>query len=109
MLYMAIRSFCLIFISLLFSKRLLKMKNKTHWFISMIFLSFVLFSCASIPKNAKPVDHFDANRYLGKWYEIARFDFKFEKNLNNTTAQYSMNENGTIQVLNSGYDYVKKR
>ena len=59
-----------------------------------------LFSCATIPKNATAVKPFDKEKYLGKWYEITRFDFKFERNLNNTTAEYSLNENGTIKVDN---------
>lgn len=71
-------------------------------------LMFSLFGCASIPKNAEAVKNFDADKYLGKWYEIARFDFRFEKNLNNTTAEYSLNENGTIKVVNKGYNYVKE-
>lgn len=65
-------------------------------------------SCAQLPKGATAVADFDANLYLGKWYEIARFDFRFERDLNNTTAEYSMNENGTIKVVNKGYNYVKK-
>jgi len=65
-------------------------------------------SCTSIPKGAVVVKPFDINNYLGKWYEIARMDFRFERNLNNTTANYSLNENGSIKVDNQGYNYVKK-
>ena len=65
-------------------------------------------SCVSIPKGAAAVTQFDSNKYLGKWYEIARLDFTFEKNLNNTTADYSLNEDHSIQVVNRGYDYIKK-
>lgn len=74
----------------------------------MLLMLFGLFGCATIPKKAEAVTQFDADKYLGKWYEIARFDFRFEKNLNNTTAEYSLNEDGTIKVLNKGYNYVKK-
>ena len=42
-------------------------------------------------------------RYLGKWYEIYRMPFKFEKNLMNVTATYSLNDNSTIKVFNEGY------
>ena len=70
----------------------------------LIILSSMLFSCSTIPKGITAVQQFDKNRYLGKWYEIARLDFKFEKNLNNTTAEYSINSNGTIKVLNKGYN-----
>jgi apolipoprotein D and lipocalin family protein len=51
------------------------------------------------------VTPFDAKKYLGKWYEIARFDFRFERNLNNTTAEYSLNPDGTIKVVNRGFNY----
>ena len=50
------------------------------------------------------MEPFDTEKYLGKWYEIARFDFRFERNLNNTTAEYTLNSNGTIKVLNRGYN-----
>jgi apolipoprotein D and lipocalin family protein len=65
-------------------------------------------SCVSIPKGVTAVSSFEKAKYLGKWYEIARFDFRFEKGLNNTTAEYSLNSNGTIKVVNRGYDYEKK-
>ena len=66
-------------------------------------------SCSTIPDGAKAVKPFDKEKYLGKWYEIARFDFKFERNLNNTTANYSINNNGTIKVVNRGYNYETKK
>ena len=46
---------------------------------------------------------FDLNRYLGKWYEIARYDHAFERGLVGTTAEYSLLDDGKIKVLNSGY------
>ncbi len=64
-------------------------------------------SCASIPEGAVAVTPFDKAKYLGKWYEIARLDFKYERNMNNTTAEYSLNDNGTIKVDNRGYNYKK--
>src|SRR5690554_3246672 len=67
-----------------------------------------LFSCSSIPKGANPVSPFEKERYLGLWYEIGRKDFKFERNLNNTTAEYSLNEDGSIKVVNRGYNTVKE-
>ena len=56
-------------------------------------------------KEIQAVMPFDAKRYLGKWYEIARMDFRFERNLNNTTAEYSLNPDGTIKVDNRGFNY----
>lgn len=65
----------------------------------------ILSSCRSIPKGAIAVKPFDSKKYIGKWYEIARLDFRFERDLNNTTANYSLNDNGTIKVVNRGYNY----
>ncbi|MCE5347585.1 MAG: lipocalin family protein [Bacteroidales bacterium] len=65
------------------------------------------YSCATIPNGAVAVKPFDKERYLGKWYEIARIDFKYERDLNNTTAAYSLNDNGTIKVDNQGYNTKK--
>lgn len=45
---------------------------------------------------------------LGTWYEIARLDSRFERNLSNTLAQYRLDETGRIQVQNSGYNEKKK-
>ncbi len=45
----------------------------------------------------------DLNRYLGKWYEIARFGHSFERRLVGATANYSLREDGKIKVLNTGY------
>lgn len=49
------------------------------------------------------VKHFELDKYLGTWYEIARFDHSFERGLEGVTATYSMREDGKIKVLNSGY------
>lgn len=54
-----------------------------------------------------PVRNFDADRYLGKWYELGRIENRFEKGMNQTTAQYSLNEDGTIKVVNAGFDPAK--
>lgn len=52
----------------------------------------------------QPVTNFDLNRYLGKWYELARMPASFEKNLTNVTATYSLKDNGKIKVQNEGTD-----
>ena len=63
-------------------------------------------SCSAIPPGAVAVTSFEKEKYLGKWYEIARFDFRFERNLNNTTATYTLREDGLIGVYNRGYNYI---
>jgi apolipoprotein D and lipocalin family protein len=66
---------------------------------------FAVNSCVTIPKGATAITPFDKAKYLGTWYEIARMDFKFERNLNQTTANYSLNANGSFKVLNRGFNY----
>ena len=63
----------------------------------------------SIPSKARAVQDFEVKRYLGTWYEIARFDYRFEKDLERVTATYSLNDNGTVKVDNKGYDTVKRK
>ena len=60
-------------------------------------------SCGSTNIDTSTVPELDLNRYLGQWYEIARFDHPFERGLVGCTAHYSMNEDGTIRVVNAGY------
>ncbi|MGJ0516083.1 MAG: lipocalin family protein [Methylomicrobium sp.] len=69
-------------------------------------LAFLLASCTGLPKGLKPVDEFDANRYAGTWYEIARLEQSFEKGLDNISAHYSFAEDGGIDVVNQGRDQV---
>jgi len=74
---------------------------------------YFLFSCAvslllagqtfSAPPKLEPVSGFDLNRYLGKWYEIARLPTWFERDLVNVTATYSLRSDGKVKVVNEGY------
>jgi len=67
--------------------------------LSILFLA----GCVGIPENVKPVDHFSLERYLGKWYEIARLDHSFERGLTRVTADYRLRNDGGVRVLNRGY------
>lgn len=64
--------------------------------LSIVFASFAQ---ASYPQ-LETVENVELNRYLGKWYEIARFDQKFQKNCTAVTAEYKLRKNGTIKVIN---------
>lgn len=72
-------------------------------------LTIGLCSCASIPEGITPVEDFSLESYLDTWYEIARFDFRFEKDLSHVTATYSLNEDGTVKVVNTGYNTKKDK
>ena len=59
--------------------------------------------CASTLKvDNAPVEALDLSRYLGEWYEIARFDHSFERGVEQAKANYTQNADGTIKVVNSG-------
>ena len=63
-----------------------------------------LSACATrVPQGIQPVD-FDVDRYAGHWYEVARIDHIFEKGLVRTSANYSRNADGTLTVLNRGFN-----
>jgi apolipoprotein D and lipocalin family protein len=84
------------------------MKHSLEAF-GLLCVSLALCSCATIPKGGVAIEGLEKERYLGKWYEIARYDFAFEKDLKNTTAEYSANANGTIAVRNRGFNYKKNK
>ncbi len=91
------------------------MKKKTIFYVAIAIImastaSFI-YSCKSVkvPDNITVVDNFKLEPYMGTWYEIARFDFKHEKDLSNVTATYSLKENGKVKVVNRGYNYVKDK
>jgi apolipoprotein D and lipocalin family protein len=65
-----------------------------------------ILSCRVAPEkrtDSIPVEPVDLKRYLGKWYEIARFPHRFEKDLVGVTATYSLRPDGKIEVLNEGF------
>ena len=69
-------------------------------------LAVILSSCSSVPAGLAPLEtvpEVNVERYLGRWYEIARYQHSFEKTIVGATAEYSLNADGTIAVLNSGF------
>ena len=72
--------------------------------LSLLFLA----GCMGIPRGVTVVDNFSLNRFLGTWYEVARIDNSFEKDLGQVSASYTAAGDGSVTVLNKGYD-AKKR
>jgi len=66
-------------------------------------LVLLLAGCTGLPDNVRPVNDFKAEKYLGKWYEIARLDQSFERGLTRITAEYNLRGDGGLKVLNRGY------
>ena len=74
--------------------------------ISLVLAAFslpMLSNAQDVQYNNSPVSEFDLSRYLGTWYEIARFDHSFERGMDNVTAEYLLREDGMIDVINSGW------
>ena len=87
-----------------------KLFTKRKLFLSAIIPAFMLFGIFAIvtptanAQSDKPqtVDSVDLKRYTGKWYEIAHYPNKFQKDcVSNTTATYSLQKDGDITVLNT--------
>jgi len=68
-----------------------------------------LAGCVSVPENIRPVDNFSLERYLGKWYEIARLDHSFKHGLTFVNAEYSLRPDGGVRVINKGYSQKEKK
>lgn len=68
---------------------------------------FLLSGCLGMPKLVQPVNDFELNKYLGKWYEIARLDHSFERGLSQVSAEYSLKDDGGVMVINRGFSAAK--
>lgn len=81
------------------------MKKRRIVLICTICFVFILTNCliSQTKMDVSTVQELDLDKYLGTWYEIARFDHKFERGLQGVTATYSMRPDGKIKVVNQGY------
>lgn len=61
----------------------------------------------TVPEGITAVTAFDATRYAGKWFEIARLDHSFERGLDNVSARYTLQLDGSVQVINRGFSREK--
>ena len=72
--------------------------------LALAALSLPMLSAAQdVQYDNSPVSQFDLSKYLGTWYEIARFDHSFERGMDNVIAEYLLREDGKIDVVNSGW------
>lgn len=69
----------------------------------MIAAAMLLSACVGVPDGITPVTNFERDRYLGKWYEVARLENRFEAGMSQVTATYSLNDDGSVAVLNRGF------
>ena len=66
----------------------------------------VLAGCASMqpPQGIAAVSPFDLARYEGRWYELARLDHSFERGMMDVSATYQRQSDGSVRVVNRGFD-----
>jgi lipocalin len=75
---------------------------KRLFFAAMIAGILPMAACSKDFDNST-VNEFDLSRYLGQWYEVARYDHSFERGMDNTMAEYILQDDGKVFVLNSGW------
>lgn len=81
---------------------------RTAVWTSLLCVPFLLVACSlGPPPGVTPVNDFQLSRYLGTWYEIARLDHSFERGMSDVSARYSLNADGSVRVLNRGFDTAK--
>ena len=66
----------------------------------LICIMFLFTACSSKNPPLQTVEKVDLERYLGTWYEIARYEHFFEKDCKNVSANYSIMDEETIKVIN---------
>ena len=75
--------------------------------IYTILMAVILLSaeaCKAQTINTTTVDNLDVERYMGRWYELARYDHRFERDMERCEAYYTLEPDGKIAVRNSGID-----
>lgn len=79
--------------------------KKISALLSGVLILMGLESCSKTitPLDTTTVNELDINRYMGMWYEIARFDHCFERNLTGCTAYYELQDDENVKVTNSGF------
>lgn len=73
-------------------------------FCAVVLTLLALAGCTGKPDGMEPVRGFDTVRYLGQWHEIMRLDHRFERGLTRVTATYTARDDGSIGVVNGGFD-----
>lgn len=89
-------------------------KSATMKNVLLLLCGFLGLSGCHAAQDGDTIDNstvsvFDVRRFMGKWYEIARYDHRFEKGMTHVTATYSLQENGSIKVKNEGYKNGKHK
>ena len=87
------------------------LKNFIIVFIILSLIWVYLSACnkQESTQDIPAVSNFELNKYLGDWYEIARLPHSFEKDMEYVKANYSLNPDGSVKVVNSGIKHGKHK
>lgn len=77
-------------------------------FSSLVIIFTALCGCIRPPAGVPTIATFSVERYLGRWYEVARLDHSFERGLTDVSAEYSRRDDGGLRVVNRGYNPDKQ-
>jgi len=83
--------------------------KKRYWLMNGLFFKLLkMVGLGRKENDAASIDNttvksLDLNRFMGLWYEIARYDHLFERNMTHVTATYTLKPDGRIVVVNDGY------
>lgn len=94
-----------------FRPEILPRTRRGAWLLAAAAAGVLLLStgCAvKVPAQIQPITQFDVKKYAGTWHELARIDHSFERGLVNTSANYTLNQDGTVKVVNRGFNPEKK-
>lgn len=77
--------------------------------VLVLAMASLLAGCVSHapPPGITAVTPFDAQRYQGRWHELARLDHSFERGMTDVTADYTLQPDGSVRVVNRGFDPEK--
>lgn len=81
------------------------------WMAGLLALSLLALSACSTtrtPDGVEVVRRFEADRFAGHWHEVARTENRFERGLTRASASYSLKADGTLAVVNRGWDPAKR-
>ena len=68
----------------------------------MMLLAACVYNAGRDSLDRSTVANFNLDNFMGRWYEIARFDHRFERGMEDVTAVYTLQPDGMVEVVNEG-------
>ena len=84
------------------SRVLFKFRMTIVLILLMMLLAACVYNAGRDMLDRTTVENFNLKNFMGRWYEIARFDHRFERGMTDVTATYTLQENGMVEVVNEG-------